>query len=103
GYPADFLQQYQRGIAAVTRADVLRAAKEHLDPSKFTILAVGNPQDFGHPLDGLGAPVKTIDLTIPASTPEASATDAASIEMGKKLLMRAQQAVGGAEKLAGVK
>ena len=69
GYPKDFLQQYQKALAAVTRADVLRVAKEHLDPSKFVLITVGNPQDFGTPLDALGSPVKPIDLTIPPDKP----------------------------------
>jgi zinc protease len=64
GYPKDFIQQYQKALAAVTKADVLRVAKEHLMPSAFTIVTVGNPKDFAKPLDTLGAPVKTIDLTI---------------------------------------
>ena len=73
GYPKDFIQQYQKALAAVTKADVLRVAKEHLTPSAFTIVNVGNPKDFAKPLDTLGVPVKTIDLTIagaPASDVE---------------------------------
>jgi zinc protease len=69
GYPKDFLQQYQKALAAVTRADVLRVAKEHLDPARFTLVTVGNPKEFGQPLDTLGSPVTTIDLTIPAEKP----------------------------------
>jgi zinc protease len=65
GYPKDFIQQYQKALAAVTKADVLRVAKQHLTPSAFTIVTVGNPKDFAKPLDTLGIPVKTIDLTIP--------------------------------------
>lgn len=64
GYPKDFIYQYQKGVEAVTKADVLRVAKEHLKPDKLTIVAVGNPKDFGKPLSTLGE-VKTIDLTIP--------------------------------------
>ncbi len=64
GYPKDFIQQYQKALAAVTKADVLRVAREHLHPENFTTVAVGNPQNFGQPLDTLGS-VKTIDLTIP--------------------------------------
>ncbi len=67
GYPMDFIQQYQKALAAVTKADVLRVAKEHLTPSAFTIVTVGNPKDFGKPLDTLGGSVKTIDLTIPGA------------------------------------
>jgi predicted Zn-dependent peptidase len=103
GYPLDFIQQYQKAIAAVTRADVLRVAKAHLNPAAFTIVAVGNPDDFGRQLDTLGAPVNTIDLTIPQEKPETAKADATSLEKGKQLLARAQQAVGGADKLAAAK
>jgi zinc protease len=65
GYPKDFIDQYQKALAAVTKADVLRVAKQRLDPASFSIVAVGNPKDFGHPLESLGVPVKRIDLTIP--------------------------------------
>lgn len=65
GYPKDFIQQYQNALAAVTKADVLRVAKERLHPSELTIVAVGRPEDFGQPLATLGGPVTSIDLTIP--------------------------------------
>ncbi len=65
GYPKDFLFEYQKGIAAVTKADVLRVARQYLKPEEFTIVAVGNPQEFGKPLTSLGLPVKPIDLAIP--------------------------------------
>jgi hypothetical protein len=87
----------------VTRADVLRVAKEHLNPAAFTTVAVGNPADFGHPLSALGTSVKTIDLTIPQEKPETAKADAASLEKGKQLLARVQQAIGGAGPLAAVK
>jgi len=103
GYPPDFIQQYQKALEAVTRADVLRVAKEHLNPAAFTTVAVGNPDDFGRPLDTLGTPVKTIDLTIPPEKLEAAKGDSASLEKGKQLLARAQQAIGGAGPLAAVK
>jgi zinc protease len=74
GYPKDFIDQYQKGLAAVTKADVLRVAKQRLDPSAFTVVTVGNPKDFGQPLEALGSPVKTIDLTIP-DAPKATRED----------------------------
>ncbi len=103
GYPADFIDQYQKALAAVTRADILRVAKEHLDPAKIAIVAVGNPNGFDKPLDQLGHKVTPIDLTIPAPVATVSASDAASLERGRSLLTAAQQAVGGAAKLAAVK
>ena len=46
GYPDDFIFQYQKAVAQVTRADVLRVAKQYIDPSKFVIVLVGNPKDI---------------------------------------------------------
>ncbi len=106
GYPRDFIDRYQRAIQAVTREDVLRVARERLHSKDFTIVAVGNPQQFGTPLTALGLPVAPIDLTIP--DPESvkagggTKADDASLERGKKLLERVQQAVGGADKLAAI-
>jgi zinc protease len=106
GYPRDFIHQYQHAIEAVTLPDVLRAARERVMVKNLTIVAVGNPQEFGKPLATLGLPVASIDLTIPeppgAAKAETSKADPASIERGKKLLQQAQQAVGGADKLAAI-
>jgi len=65
GYPDDFIFQYQKAIGQVTKADVLRVAKQYVDPSKFVIVTTGNPKDFGTPLSALELPVNEIDLTIP--------------------------------------
>jgi zinc protease len=65
GYPDDFIFQYQKAIGQVTRADVLRVAKQFLDPAKFVVVVTGNPKDFGTPLSTLEMPVTNIDLTIP--------------------------------------
>jgi len=48
-------------------------------------------------------PVRAIDLTIPEARKETALADTASLEQGKKLLERVQQAVGGADKLAAVR
>jgi zinc protease len=103
GYPRDFIQQYQRAIETVTRADVRRVAKQYLAPADFTIVAVGNPEQFGQPLSKLGRPVTFIDLTIPEPKKEAVHPDAASLASGREILARAQRAVGGADGLAAVK
>src|ERR1700733_4879889 len=96
GYPKDFLFQYQKAIAAVTRADVLRVAKERFLPENLAIVAVGNPKDFGKPLSTLGK-VNVLDLTIPEpksdAKGEAPKVDAASVERGRAMLKRAQQAM----------
>jgi predicted Zn-dependent peptidase len=64
GYPPDFLQKTKANVEKVSKADVLRVAREHLKPDKMQILAVGRPQDFDEPLSVLGA-VAEIDITIP--------------------------------------
>jgi len=64
GYPNDFLFEYQKKVAAVTRADVLRVMQQHIDPANLSIVAVGNPKEFGKPLSGIGK-VDRIDLSIP--------------------------------------
>ncbi len=103
GYPKDFTQQYQKALEGVTRADVLRVAKERVDPDKFTLVVVGNPISFDEPLERLGAPVTPIELVTVAPKPVATLEDEASRQHGKDLLARAQAAAGGTEKLAEVK
>jgi zinc protease len=107
GYPDDFIFQYQKAVQQVTRAEILRVAKQYLDPAKFVIVAVGNPKDFGAPLTSLGLPVSDIDLTIPAPKRVAQAPTAAvsgpAQPKGAALLARMAEAVGGAPKLSAVK
>jgi len=100
GYPKDFIFQYQKAIAAVTKADVLRVAQQHFQPKNLSYVAVGNPKDFGTPLTSLGMKVEPIDLTIPEPKQQAAQADPASQAKGKAALERVQQALGGADKLA---
>ena len=102
GYPKDFIFAYQKGVASVTKADILRVAKEYLRPQDLAIVAVGNPKDFSKPLDTLGK-TTPIDLTIPELKQEAAKVDTDSLNKGKQLLRKVQQAVGGGDKLAAVK
>jgi zinc protease len=104
GYPRDFIFQYQKAIAAVTKADILRVAQKNFRPQDLTYVATGNPQEFGTPLSALGMKVEPIDLTIPEPKKQTAAqADPASLEKGKALLQRVQQALGGADKLAAVR
>ena len=65
GYPRDFIFQFQKGVERVTRADVMRVARQHLNMQNLTIVAVGNEKEFGGALNSLGLPVHPLDLTIP--------------------------------------
>ncbi len=102
GYPENFMQQYQKALAAVTKADVARVAKEYLRPAELTIVVAGNPVEFVPALDALG-PVHDIDVAIPDAKSKPAPADPGSLERGKQILARMQQALGGAEKLAAVK
>ena len=102
GYPKDFLFQYQKAIESVTRADILRVAKQYIQPDQLTIVAVGNTKEMPKPLSTLG-PVNVIDLTIPEPKQQLAASDEVSLARGKVLLQRAQQAMGGTDKLAALK
>ncbi|HKA00505.1 MAG TPA: pitrilysin family protein [Candidatus Solibacter sp.] len=63
GYPRDFLQRYQEGIAKVTADDVVRVAKKYLN-GELAIMVVGKEKDFDAPLNTLGK-VTRVDITIP--------------------------------------
>ncbi|MBI2343225.1 MAG: insulinase family protein [Deltaproteobacteria bacterium] len=54
GYPANYLDLYRAGIAAVTREDVRRAARTALHPDALTTVVVGDPAHVIAPLKALG-------------------------------------------------
>jgi zinc protease len=102
GYPKDYLPLYQKALESVTRADVLRVAKQYLNPANLTVVVAANPSAFAEPLEKLG-PVTRLNLAIPEARPEAVESGDASIAEGKQILLQAQAAAGGAERLAAVK
>lgn len=59
GYQPDYLDRYRERIAAVTRDDILQAARRHLRPDAFKLLVVGDEKAFDRPLSDFGA-IKTI-------------------------------------------
>jgi len=61
GYPPGYLEAYRANIAAVTKADVLAAARRHLRPDAFTLVVVGDAAKFDKPLSVLGT-VRELDL-----------------------------------------
>jgi outer membrane lipoprotein-sorting protein len=94
GYPKDFIDQYRKAIEAVTQADILRVARDRVDPKQFTLVAVGNPKDFGKPLSSLGMPVSDLDISIPEPKPDVSS--------GLDLLKQVQAAAGGSARIDGI-
>ncbi len=65
GYPLDFLENFQKGIEAVTKEDVARAAARYVHRDQMAVLVVGNVGEFDKPLSSLGA-VNKLDIMIPA-------------------------------------
>ena len=71
--PADYWKTFRRKVEAVTADDLLRVAKEHLDPEKMAILVVGDwaeiaPGDLGKRAsmnDFFGGKVKHLPLRDP--------------------------------------
>ena len=102
GYPADFLERYQKGIQAVTAADVDRVARKYLDKSKFALLVVGKAADFDKPLSTFG-PVTNIDITIPTGDANAKAAPKASNPEGKALLAKVIEGMGGTATINAIK
>jgi zinc protease len=61
GLPKDFLQQLRARVVALTKEDILAAAKEHFNPERLTIIAVGSGNTLPRLLSGFGE-VKEIKL-----------------------------------------
>ncbi len=68
GYPLDFLENFQKGIEAVTKEDVARVAAKYLHRDQMAVLVVGNVGEFDKPLSSLGT-VNKLDIAIPPPPP----------------------------------
>ena len=61
GLPKDFLQQLRARVIALTKEEILAAAKKHFNPEHLTIVAVGSGEALPKLLSGFGE-VKEIKL-----------------------------------------
>lgn len=77
GFPQDYLEKFQAGIAAVSADDVLRVARKLFHPDRLTAVVVGNDADFGSKIEPAVGPVTMIDVTRPA-WPQAGAGELAA-------------------------
>lgn len=106
GYPADFLQRYQKGLEAVTPATMLAATKNHIHPDAEVAIIVGKEKDFDRPLASAGLPVERVDITIPSPASRNAAAGPATpaqLAAGKALLRKAADLAGGAAAWAAFK
>ena len=61
--PPDYYQQYGQKIAAVTKADVVRVAKQYIDLDQLAIVIVGDRASIEGPLKATGiAPIVSVDI-----------------------------------------
>ena len=102
GYPQDFLEKTKTEIEKVTVEDVKRVAREYLQPDKMRLIVVGNDQDFDEPLAAFGE-VNEIDVTIALPAVEAPEATEDDVAMGRELLERSAEALGGLDAIASVK
>lgn len=105
GYPADFLQGYQKALDAVTAQSVLAAAKRKITPAAQVAIIVGREKDFDAPLTSAGLPVERVDITIPPP-PSKLGKVSASPEARQKAagwLASAVKAAGGSAAWAAIK
>jgi zinc protease len=100
GSAAGSLPQRQAAIAAVTRADLDRLART-LDPARFTIVAIGDAEDLQRRLQAFGRQATILEAApAPKEKPEAVAPEPEAAERGRRLMARAQEASGGAARVA---
>ncbi len=103
GYPLDWQERYRKGIESVTTAEVREAAKKYLHPDRFSILVVGKTDGIDRPLSDFGK-VRTVDISIPeAEADEVVEVTAESEQKGRRLIAKAVEGIGGAERLDALK
>jgi len=63
GLPDDYYQQYAKHVAAVTKDDVVRVAKQYIDLDHLAIVIVGDRASIEAPLKATGiAPIVAVDV-----------------------------------------
>lgn len=105
GYPADFLDRYQKALGTVDANAVLEAARRKIHPSQQVIAIVGKEKDFDRPLDAMGLPVERVDIAIPPPPSKVAAAPATpeARAKAKAWLERAATLAGGSAAWAAVK
>ncbi|BAZ44212.1 peptidase M16 domain-containing protein [Chondrocystis sp. NIES-4102] len=63
-YPEDFIFQYQNQVQNTTEADILKVAKQYLQPEQLVTLVVGNTQAMNPSLSSLGKDIKVVDIGV---------------------------------------
>jgi zinc protease len=70
GLPDDYYQQYAKAVAAVTKADVVRVAKQYIGIDRLAIVIVGDRASIEGPLKATRiAPISYLDIEGAPKTP----------------------------------
>ncbi|MFN8586556.1 MAG: hypothetical protein U0704_02055 [Candidatus Eisenbacteria bacterium] len=98
GYPADFLQTYQKALDAVTADGVLASARRKIQPAQQAVIVVGKEKDFDRPLESAGLPVERVDISIPPPPSKLGTVSEtpAALAKGAEWLAAAAKLAGGA-------
>jgi zinc protease len=76
GLPDDYYQNYAKNVAAVTREDLLRVAKQYIDLEHLAIVIVGDRASVEGPLKATGiAPITLLDVDGNAASTAPGATN----------------------------
>ena len=63
GLPDDYYQKYGAAVAAITKEDVLRVAKQYIDPGHISMVIVGDRASIEAPLKATGfGPIVILDI-----------------------------------------
>ena len=63
GLPGDYYQKYGAAVAAITKEDVLRVAKQYIDPDHISMVIVGDRASIEAPLKATGfGPIVILDI-----------------------------------------
>jgi predicted Zn-dependent peptidase len=77
GYPEDYLITWREKLQAVTREQIMQAAKRLVHPDQMAVVVVGDPKGFDKPLAslGLGEPnvIQPGGAAVPAAAPAPAA------------------------------
>jgi zinc protease len=105
GYPADFLQTYQRRLAEVTPQSILEAAKRKIRPEHMLTILVGKESEFDRPLESIGLPVERVDISIPPPPSKLAVGEATpqSLAEGAAWLGKAAELAGGSAAWAAIR
>jgi hypothetical protein len=103
GDTEDSFTRYLSAVQAVSSADVARAYRTYMKPEVMTVSVAGTANLYNRPLSELNLPVTEVNLANAVPRLFQARKDPESLEKGKQWLIRLQEALGGAARLAAVR